>query len=121
MDEDPVEARVALELEELRLRIRDLRAPWWRRPAVTAPLATVVAASLGLFWGVASGFFDVSRRELMVTKRELELENRDLKANRDAQSRNFLPQPRGNALRSRNSSSKRPTSKRRLSSLISPW
>lgn len=80
------DVRRQLELDELRYKIRDLRAPWWQRPSVTAPIATIVAAILGLIWGVASGFFDVARRELAVSKRELEAENKDLKANRDRQS-----------------------------------
>lgn len=78
--------RHLLELEELRLRVRDLRMPWWRRPSVTAPLATIAAATLGLVWGIATGFFSISLRELEVAKRELKSEIVDLKAHRDQQS-----------------------------------
>lgn len=78
--------RRLLELEELRLRLRDLRVPWWRRPSVTAPLATIAAATLGLLWGIATGFFSVSLRELEVAKRELKSEIVELKAHRDQQS-----------------------------------
>jgi hypothetical protein len=78
--------RRLLELEELRLRLRDLRAPWWRRLSVTAPLATIAAATLGLLWGIATGFFSVSLRELEVAKRELKSEIVELKARRDQQS-----------------------------------
>ena len=75
-----------LELLELKLRIRDLQAAWWQRPAVLAPLATITAAILGLIWGISSGFFDVSRRELALSKRDLEIQTRELKENRDRQS-----------------------------------
>jgi hypothetical protein len=81
--------REQLELEELRLRIRDLSAPWWKRPPVTAPLATIVAAILGLIWAVSTGFFDVTRRELAVSKRELQIQTTDLEAKRDRQSAAF--------------------------------
>jgi hypothetical protein len=78
--------RDELELLELKLRIRDLKTPWWQKPAVLAPSATITAAILGLIWAVASGFFDVSRRELAVSKRDLELQTREIKENRDRQS-----------------------------------
>jgi len=78
--------RRLLELEELRLRLQDMRVPWWRRPSVTAPLATIAAATLGLLWGIVTGFFSVSLRELEVAKRELKSEIVELKARRDQQS-----------------------------------
>ncbi|HYC89382.1 MAG TPA: hypothetical protein VEO54_09245 [Thermoanaerobaculia bacterium] len=50
------------------------------------PLATIAAATLGLLWGIATGFFSVSLRELEVAKRELKSEIVELKAHRDQQS-----------------------------------
>lgn len=63
-----------LSTEKLRLEIRALTKPWWQTPANLGPVATVSGAILALIWAVASGFFDVSRRELDVRRRELQHE-----------------------------------------------
>src|SRR4051812_42276727 len=77
------------ELEGLRLRIRDFSAPGGKRPPVTAPLATIGAAIFRLIWAASTGFFDVTRRELAVSKRELQIQTTDLEAKRDRQSAAF--------------------------------
>ena len=81
--------RDRLELDELRLRLRDLTRPWWQRPTVMAPLATITAAIVGVIWAMATGFFDVAKRELVISKRELEYETRELRDKRDRQSLEF--------------------------------
>jgi hypothetical protein len=78
-----------LSIEKLRLEVEILRRPWWRTASNLGPIATIAAAVLGLVWAVASGFFDVSRRELDLRKRELASEMRDLQERRDAQARKF--------------------------------
>jgi hypothetical protein len=83
-----------LQLLEVRARLADLQRPWWQKPSTLAPLATIAAALLGLAWGVATGFFDVSRRELEVAKRELIADTADLRDARDKQTATFLVQKR---------------------------
>ena len=83
-----------LQVEEIRLRISDMRRPCWQRPATLAPLATMLAAALGLVWGIATGFFDVSRRELALAKRELVADANDLRNARDRQTAAFLAEKR---------------------------
>jgi hypothetical protein len=61
-----------LSAEKLRLEIRALSKPWWRNPTNLGPVATISTAALALVWAMASGFFDVSRRELDVRRRELQ-------------------------------------------------
>lgn len=78
-----------LQALELRARLTDLERPWWQKPTTLAPLATIAAALLGVTWGIATGFFDVSRRELEVAKRELIAETADLRNARDKQTVSF--------------------------------
>ncbi|MGZ5433135.1 MAG: hypothetical protein ACXW31_06295 [Thermoanaerobaculia bacterium] len=84
----------ALQADEFRARIAELRRPWWLRPATIAPLATVFVAALSVAWGMWTGFFDVSRRELEVRRRELVADMLDLQKARDEQSAKFAQQKR---------------------------
>jgi hypothetical protein len=78
-----------LTAEKLRLEIHSLSTPWWRTPANLGPVVTIAGAIIALVWGVASGFFDISRRELDVRRREVESDLRSLQERRDAQTRKF--------------------------------
>ena len=79
----------ALRMAKLRLEVEMLRRPWWRSASNLGPIATIAAAVFGLIWAIASGFFDVSRRDLEVRRRELEIETHALQERRDAQALKF--------------------------------
>lgn len=81
--------RELLALEKLRLEVEVLQRPWWRAPSNLSPIATICAAVFGIVWGIASGFFDISRRELDVRRKELESETRALQEKRDEQTKEF--------------------------------
>jgi hypothetical protein len=75
-----------LSVEKLRLEVRALSKPWWASPSNWAPVATISGALFAFAWAATSGFFDVSRRELDVRRRELQYELQLLEHRRDAQS-----------------------------------
>jgi hypothetical protein len=81
--------RWTLEKRKLELEISNLSTPWWRTPSILAPMATICAALLGFAWAATTGFFDVSKRELDVRKREVEIDTRALVDRRDEQTRRF--------------------------------
>jgi len=71
-----------LQVEQLKLEIRDLRLSWWKRPSWLAACATITAAICGLIWAATTQYFDTRIREL-------KLETRDFEAARDRQSQAF--------------------------------
>lgn len=94
---DPLEPREAAEIErltiaKLNLEVRDLSLAWWKRPSYLASLASVTAAVLGVLWGISTGFFDVSRRELDVRRRELLMDTAELRSLKDRMSVEFMRQ-----------------------------
>jgi len=76
-----------LQLERLRLEVRDLQLQWWKRPAWFAAFATMIAALCGLIWAASTNYFETRIREL-------KLETRDLEARRDKQSEAFARERR---------------------------
>jgi hypothetical protein len=89
VDQPQAEERWNLEKRKLELEIAHLSAPWWRSPSLLAPVATISVALLGFAWAATTGFFDVSRRELDIRKREVEIETRALIERRDEQTKRF--------------------------------
>jgi len=81
--------REILEKRKLELEIKQLTSPWWRTPSILAPMTTICVTLFGLFWATATGFFEVSRRELDVRKREVESDIRELTERRDHQTKRF--------------------------------
>jgi hypothetical protein len=88
--EPPIDECSALEQRKLELEIKQLSARWFLTPSILAPMATICAALLGLLWAGCNGFFDVSRRELDVRKREIAMDIRDLTQQRDRQTKAFV-------------------------------
>jgi hypothetical protein len=82
-------AKLELETRKLELEIKHLSGRWWHTPSFWASMATICAALLGFGWAATTGFFDVSRRDLEVGKREVKIEIGDLKEHRDRQSREY--------------------------------
>lgn len=69
--EDPEKELTRLSAQKLLLEIRELSAPWWHRPSYMAAVASILGATLGLFWAISSGYFDVSRKELELKRQIL--------------------------------------------------
>jgi|GEM_PF-4292229 len=86
----PIDERSALEQRKLELEIKEMSARWFLTPSILAPIATICAALLGLLWAGCNGFFDVSRRELDVRKREIAMDIRDLTQQQDKQTKAFV-------------------------------
>src|SRR5947207_9075695 len=79
-----------LSAEKLQLEIRALRQPWRYSASHIAAAASIAAAVLTIGWGVFSGVFDLTRRELEVRRAELRLEVIAIREKRDQQSMQFL-------------------------------
>jgi hypothetical protein len=88
--EPPIDERSALEQKKLELEIKQLSAPWFFTPSILSPMATICVALIGLLWAGCNGFFDVSRRELDVRRREIAMDIRELTQQRDRQTKTFL-------------------------------
>lgn len=81
--------KLELETRKLELEIKQLSAGWTRTPSNWWSIATILIALLGFGWAAMTGVFDVSKRELEVRKREVQMEIQDLTQRHDRQSREY--------------------------------
>ncbi len=64
--------RSDLELEKLKLEIRELQRPIWRRPAFLGAFVPLMLAVIGLASTVFTGYFDERMAALRDQRKELE-------------------------------------------------
>lgn len=69
-----------LTAQKLREEIAEQQRHWWKKPSWVAPLASVVAAVIGLVWAISSGFFETQRRAIALQTELLRAQRDDASA-----------------------------------------
>lgn len=88
IDSSLAQRRLALDVQKLELELRQLAAPWWRRPSFWLAALPTVLASITVIYGLSNGYFQAmsvklenqkSALESEIKRREQELERIKLK------------------------------------------
>ncbi|MFY9825046.1 MAG: hypothetical protein WAM82_26955 [Thermoanaerobaculia bacterium] len=81
----PLTEKEQLEVEKLRLEVRELGHHWLQRPQNLSAVSAITLGIIGLIWAISNGFFSITRSELEIKRERLLRETSELQKQRETQ------------------------------------